>query len=140
MNDFFGGAFFAGDFFESIITEVKQLWIEIRSFTQSRRIQMSTNLKAITSRLGYQQITDLDPAVGLTVPTKNLSGLASTPSIALITPEAQAVRWRDDGVAPTSTVGMPLAVGVTLQYDGDLTQIQFFEQAGGAKLNISYYA
>jgi hypothetical protein len=35
---------------------------------------------------------------------------------------------------------MPLAVGVTLQYDGDLTQIRFFEQAGGAKLNISYYA
>ena len=101
---------------------------------------MATTLKAITSRLGYQQITDLDPAVGLTVRTKNLSGLASTPSIALITPEAQAVRWRDDGVAPTSTVGMPLAVGVTLQYDGDLTQIQFFEQAGGAKLNISYYA
>ena len=101
---------------------------------------MATTLKAITSRLGYQQITDLDPAVGLTVPTKNLSGLASTPSIALITPEAQAVRWRDDGVAPTATVGMPLAVGVTLQYDGDLTQIQFFEQAGGAKLNIRYYA
>jgi hypothetical protein len=101
---------------------------------------MATTLKAITSRLGYQQITDLDPAVGLTVPTKNLSGLASTPSIALITPEAQAVRWRDDGVAPTATVGMPLAVGVTLQYDGDLTQIRFFEQAGGAKLNISYYA
>ena len=101
---------------------------------------MATNLKAITSRLGYQQITSLSAATNLTVPTKNLSGLKSTPSIAIITPEAQAVRWRDDGVAPSATVGMPLAVGVTLQYDGDLTQIQFFEQAGGAKLNVSYYA
>jgi len=101
---------------------------------------MATNLKAITSRLGYQQITDLSSATFLTVPTKNLSGLAGGPSIAIITPEAQAVRWRDDGVAPTATVGMPLAVGVTLQYDGDLTQIRFFEQAGGAKLNVSYYA
>ena len=101
---------------------------------------MATNLKAITSRLGYQQITALNAATFLTVPVKNLSGLAGRPSIALITPEAQAVRWRDDGVAPSATVGMPLAVGVTLQYDGDLTQIQFFEQAGGAKLNISYYA
>jgi hypothetical protein len=101
---------------------------------------MATTLKAITSRLGYQQITDLSGATFLTVPVKNLSGLAGGPSIALITPEAQAVRWRDDGVAPTATVGMPLAVGVTLQYDGDLTQIRFFEQAGGAKLNISYYA
>jgi hypothetical protein len=35
---------------------------------------------------------------------------------------------------------MPLAVGVTLQYDGDLTQIRFFEQAASAKLNVVYYA
>jgi hypothetical protein len=101
---------------------------------------MSMNLKAITSRLGYQQITTVSSAVGLTVPTTDKNGLACTPAIAIITPEAQAVRWRDDGVAPTATVGMPLAVGSTLQYDGDLTKIQFFEQAGGAKLNVTYYA
>lgn len=101
---------------------------------------MSLNLKAITTRLGYQQITTLSSATSLTVPYKDVQGLAARPSIALITPEGQAVRWRDDGVAPTATVGMPLAVGVTLQYDGDLTQIQFIEQVGGAKINISYYA
>lgn len=100
---------------------------------------MSINLKAITTRLGYQQITSLGSAASLTVPMKDVNGLNCRPAIALITPEAQAVRWRDDGVAPTATVGMPLAVGITLQYDGDLTKIQFIEQAGGAKLNISYY-
>ena len=97
------------------------------------------NLKAITSRLGYQQITSLSTATRLTVPTTDANGLAARPAIAIIVPETQAVRWRDDGVAPTATVGMPLAVGVTLQYDGDLTQIQFFEQTAGAKLNVSYY-
>ena len=101
---------------------------------------MSLNLKAITTRLGYQQITTLSSATALTVPLKDANGLSCKPSIALITPEGQAVRWRDDGVSPTSSVGMPLAVGVTLQYDGDLTQIKFIEQVGGAKLNISYYA
>ena len=50
------------------------------------------------------------------------------------------MRWRDDDVSPTSTVGMPLAAGVTLQYDGDLTKIRFIEQAASAKLNITYYA
>jgi hypothetical protein len=35
---------------------------------------------------------------------------------------------------------MPLAAGVTLQYDGNLKNIQFIEQTGSAKLNISYYA
>jgi hypothetical protein len=101
---------------------------------------MSVNLKAITTRLGYQQITSLSSATGLTVPYTDVNGLNCRPVIALITPEGQAVRWRDDNINPTTTVGMPLAVGVTLQYDGDLTMIKFIEQVGGAKLNISYYA
>ena len=101
---------------------------------------MSQNLKAITSRLGYQQITALSSATSLTVPTVDVNGVSARPSIAIIVAETQAVRWRDDGVAPTATVGMPLAVGVTLQYDGDLTKIQFFEQTASAKLNVSYYA
>ena len=100
---------------------------------------MSVNLKAITTRLGYQQITSLSSATGLTVPATDVNGLNQRPTIALITPEGQAVRWRDDA-APTASVGMPLAVGVTLQYDGDLTMIKFIEQVAGAKLNISYYA
>lgn len=101
---------------------------------------MAIGLKAITTRLGYQQITTLSSAQSLTVPVRDVNGLSVKPSIALITPETQAVRWRDDGVAPTASVGMPLAAGVTLQYDGDLTKIQFIEQTASAKLNISYYA
>jgi hypothetical protein len=38
MNNFFGGTFFAGGFFGSIIVAGQQIWLEIRSFTQSRRI------------------------------------------------------------------------------------------------------
>jgi hypothetical protein len=101
---------------------------------------MAINLKAITSTMGYQQITSLSSSTALTVPKRNQSGLSGTPSIAIITPETQAVRWRDDGVAPTTSVGMPLAAGVTLQYDGDLSQIRFIEQTAGAKLNITYYS
>lgn len=101
---------------------------------------MSLNLKAITTRLGYQQITTLTSATALTVPLIDVNGLSCRPTIALITPETQGVRWRDDGTAPSASVGMPLAAGVTLQYDGDLTKIQFIEQTASAKLNISYYA
>ena len=96
---------------------------------------MAIALKAITTRLGYQQITSLSGATNLTPP--------ATATFAVINVEGTAgtafVRWRDDA-APTASVGMPLAAGVTLQYDGDLTKIQFIEQTAGAKLNISYYA
>jgi hypothetical protein len=101
---------------------------------------MAMNLKAITTCLGYQQITSLTAAAALTVPQRDLSGLNQKPTFALITPLTGNVRWRDDGVAPTATIGMPLAAGVTLQYDGDLTRIRFIDNGGTAELNISYYA
>jgi len=101
---------------------------------------MAINLKAVTSCFGYQQITSLSSATAMTVPTTDATGLNAKPTIAIITPEGQAVRWRDDATAPTATVGMPLAAGVTLQYDGDLTKIRFIEQTAGAKLNISFYS
>ncbi len=100
---------------------------------------MSANLKAVTSCMGYQQISSLSSAANLTVPARTLDGLNAKPVFALIVAEGQAIRWRDDKTSPTASVGMPLAVGVPLQYDGDLTNIQFIEQVAGAKLNISYY-
>jgi hypothetical protein len=71
---------------------------------------MSINLKAITACMGYQQITSLSSAQGLTVPEVDpVSGLKAIPTMAFITPETNTVRWRDDGTDPTASVGMPLA-------------------------------
>lgn len=89
-------------------------------------------LKSTTVCLGYQQITSLSASTALTVPTGA--------TMALIVPESQAVRWRDDGTAPTASVGMPVAVGESLNYDGDLSRIRFIQQAASATLNVSYYA
>lgn len=101
---------------------------------------MALTLKAVTSCIGYQQITSLSAAAGLTVPVVDKNGNKQQPTFALIIAEGKDVRWRDDGTNPTASVGMPLAVGVPLQYDGDLTGIKFIEVAASAKLNISYYA
>lgn len=101
---------------------------------------MANNLvKLVTTCFGYQQISTLSSATGLTVPTLGPDGLNAKPVFALIVAEGAPVRWRDDGTAPTASIGMPLAVGVPLQYDGDLTKIRFIEQSASAKLNISYY-
>jgi ABC-type nickel/cobalt efflux system permease component RcnA len=89
-------------------------------------------LKSTTTVLGYQQITSLSASTALTVPVGA--------TMALIVAETQAVRWRDDGTAPTATVGMPLATGTSLSYDGDLKAIRFIQQTASAVLNVSYYA
>jgi len=100
---------------------------------------MSMNLKAVTVCFGYQQITTLTAATNLAVPIRTPNGLGAKPVFALIIAEGAPVRWRDDATAPTASVGMPLPVGVPLQYDGDLTNIRFIQESVNAKLNISYY-
>lgn len=100
---------------------------------------MTANVKAITTCMGYQQITDLSSAIGLTVPARTPEGLSAKANFALIIAETQNVRWRDDGVDPTASVGMLLVAGTPFQYDGDLSKIKFIESTASAKLNISYY-
>lgn len=89
-------------------------------------------LKSTTVCLGYQQITSLSSATGLTVPVGA--------TMAVIAPLTQGVRWRDDGTNPTASVGMPVSAGAYFNYDGDLKSIKFIEQTASAQLNVSYYA
>jgi hypothetical protein len=89
-------------------------------------------LKTTTQCLGYQRISGLSASTALTVP--------AGATLALIVAESQNVRWRDDGTAPTASTGMPLAIGVSLSYDGDLKAICFIEVLASANLNVSYYA
>lgn len=89
-------------------------------------------LKSTTVCLGYEPITSLSAAAGLKPP--------QGATLALIVPEMQGIRWRDDGTDPTASVGMPVAAGSYLSYDGDLNRIKFIEQTASAKINVSYYA
>jgi hypothetical protein len=81
--------------------------------------------------LGYQQITSLSASTALTIP--------AGAKRAIIQAETQDVRWRDDGTAPTASVGMVISAGDRLAYTGSLAAIRFIEAAASAKLNISYY-
>jgi hypothetical protein len=101
--------------------------------------------------LGYQQISTA-AATGLTVPkgsapgeAPQAAGVGSATSgavFAVIAPEIGDVRWRDDGVDPTTSVGMLLSAGTILIYTGKLQAIKFINAvaASGAKVNVSYYA
>lgn len=89
----------------------------------------------ILENKGYQQITSLTSSTALTVP--------AGAKFALIQAETAAVRYRDDGTAPTSTVGMWLAptsatAYIALWYTGKLEKLRFISATG--ILNVSYYA
>lgn len=82
--------------------------------------------------VGYEQVTVLTSATSLTVPTGAL--------VAVIQAVTQNVRWRDDGTAPTATVGMRLAAGSSFVTANKLSAFQFIEEAASAELNVTYYA
>ena len=100
-------------------------------------------LKETRKYFGYQQITDVSVAVGLTVPTKATDGNSTPtgPTWCLLQAEGAPIRWRDDGTDPTASVGIILQLGADpYPYDGDLSKIRFIQTAASAKLNVSYYA
>jgi hypothetical protein len=87
---------------------------------------------------GFQQISaaTLASAQTLTVP--------AGANLAVISVEGTAgtgngVRWRDDGTAPTSTVGILIPPGNTLVYSAAINAIQFIEAGGSSLINVSYY-
>ena len=74
----------------------------------------------------------LSPSTVLTVP--------SGATIAVVQAEGADVRWRDDGTAPTATVGMLLPAGAELRYTGALAALRLIQASAGATVNVSYYA
>lgn len=66
-------------------------------------------------------------------------GIPSGATFAQVVTETAAIRWRDDGTAPTTTVGNPLAVAAVLTYAGLLASLQVIAQTGTAVVNIEFY-
>lgn len=81
--------------------------------------------------VGYQQLTPTS-AAALTVPTGA--------TFALLTAEVQAIRCRDDGTNPTTSVGFLIPVGIApFQYSGSLSLLSCINAVAGGKLNILFY-
>jgi hypothetical protein len=99
-------------------------------------------LKTTTNCYGYQQVLAAATvtAFRLALPNPYPSNKNTPATYAIIQAEAFALRWRDDGIAPTTTSGMVIPAGGELRYDGDLTNLQLINGAAGAICNYSLYS
>ena len=88
---------------------------------------------------GYEQLAVAATAISpssLPAATANRPGATGV----LITVETAAVRWRDDGVAPTTSVGNPLDPGLPFFYAGDPVNLQFIRSTSvSAVVNLNYF-
>lgn len=82
--------------------------------------------------LGCQQLTSLSAATKLT----NIPPGATLIAIAV---EGQSVRYRDDGVAPTGSVGELLPIGGPWPYSANLSAIQFIQTSASATVDVCFY-
>lgn len=93
--------------------------------------------------LGYGQFAAASIDTSTLLSTISVNGVVGIPlgtAFAIITPTAQAIRWRDDGTAPTTTIGYPLAVGAELRYDAKgFPAMRVIGQAANAVLNVTFY-
>jgi hypothetical protein len=93
--------------------------------------------------LGYGQFAAASIDASTLLSTITVGGVVGIPEgtcMVRIVAEAQAIRWRDDGTPPTTTVGQPLAVGAELIYYGrGLKNFRVIGQAANAVLNVTFY-
>ena len=101
----------------------------------------------VTGRLvpyGFCTLSSMSSSTGLASCANVVSGAVILANVqyAVICAETQAVNWRDDGTAPTGTVGsggMGIPAGSCIPYNGTFSQIRFIQQSGGAVLSVSFY-
>lgn len=89
--------------------------------------------------LGYCQIsaTALESAVGL---SSCSGGIPTGATMAMLQAETANVRYRDDGTAPTSSVGMQIVSGQNpILYSGTLSAVEFIAASGSPVLDVAFY-
>jgi len=89
-------------------------------------------IPASSPSLGYQQTSSVSTAVGL-------PSIPAGAKIAVIVPETQSIRWRDDGTSPTASVGMPISALQPFVYTGVLSAFKMIQTSATATVNVTYY-
>jgi hypothetical protein len=87
--------------------------------------------------LGYCQLTSIASATSV---SSCSGGVPALSAWAVVCIETAAVRWRDDGTAPTTSVGMPVSSGQCMNYSGTFSALQFIAQSGSPVVDISFYS
>lgn len=87
--------------------------------------------------LGYCQLTSVSSS---TLVSSCSGGIPALTGWAVICVDTAAIRWRDDGTAPTASVGMPIAAGQCFYYSGTFATLRVIAQTGSPVVNISFYS
>ncbi len=90
--------------------------------------------------LGYCQLSPATATKLSACSINNVVGIPAGANLVVVRTETQTVRYRDDGVAPSSGAGQPILVAdPPFVYEGTLSAIQFIQASGSATLDVTFY-
>jgi hypothetical protein len=104
--------------------------------TQPADAQPQNSRNGYIAPLGYCQLTSVSSATAV---SSCSGGIPQRAAWAVICIETAAIRYRDDGTDPTTSVGMPLAAGQCMGYRSKLSALKVIAQTGSPVVNIAFY-
>lgn len=116
---------------------MKKLLVFLALLCASPAAAQVRNSSDFISPLGYCQLTSVASS---TLVSSCSGGIPALSAWAVICVDTAAIRWRDDGVAPSTTVGMPIAAGQCFNYSGTFATLRVIAQSGSPVVNISFYS
>ena len=89
----------------------------------------------------FEELDVSSTAKVFTQATAFVDGTSDQAVLAVCTVEDDAVRWRDDGLAPTATVGQLEPAGTRFEVKGAaaIKKFQVIRVTGDADVSVSYY-
>ena len=90
--------------------------------------------------LGYCQLSPSAATKLSACSINNIVGIPAGANLVVIRTESQIVRYRDDGIAPSSGAGQPILVAdPPFVYEGNLSALQFIQASSSATLDVTFY-
>lgn len=92
--------------------------------------------------MGYCQITSLSSAVAIVTASCSTGSVPAQAIEAEICVSGAAIRYRDDGTSPTTSLGIPVGAGVCYPYsvsEGGFGALFMIQQTTGATVDIAFY-
>ena len=113
------------------------------AFTAAPRVKAGPNGCTTDGTLvpmGDEQIAVSSTAIGFTAAKIAPSG-GPQAVYAIFSVETNAIRYRDNGLAPTASVGLPMASGSNWTVCGvtTISRALFIRQSADATVSVSYY-
>lgn len=85
--------------------------------------------------LGHCQLTSVASS---TLISTCSGGVPASSNYALICVSSAAINWRDDGTAPTASVGNPVASGSCFGFTGNMAALRVIAQTGSPVVDIDF--